>query len=546
MALSVKNKLLAMIVFLVAMAVFLFGVYLLYFFNITQFNATGNVVLEASLQNTNDNTNLKNINNINNQIGLENLIIVGLGIIVILALAGLALIQMLIRPLDKVIIGTQLVAKGEFPKIEKTSNDEFGRLVTSFNEMVEKLKEGEREEKKAKCIATKEKTKSELIIESMAEGVIVTNKEHKISVFNRAAENIFNIEQKKALGRHILQLNKYGINNIYLDPEIDLKKIDGKIDNKSENNARNGFVRNAGNYNRIDNKTDNNVDGNFSRVYKNIEFKVKHLDKIVGATISPLTDEKDKFCGSVCVLRDITNTKRTDNMKSEFISTVSHELRTPLTSIKGYASLLNLEKFGNINYQQSKAIKVINQESDRLMAIIDQLLDISKLEEGYQLNVQKTKIDECIDNSPALEAAKKKNISVQKNLPNLPKIEIDKNRITDVFTNLICNAVKYSKDGSSIRITAKKRNKNIQFSVIDKGIGIKKDDLTKVFEKFYQAEDPMIRQQGGSGLGLSIVKKIIEMHNGTINIQSEFGHGTTISFMLPLKFKSNNTDNIKK
>ncbi|MBS3121414.1 PAS domain-containing protein [Candidatus Woesearchaeota archaeon] len=515
MALSVKNKLLAMIMFLVAMAVFLFGVYLLYFFNITQFNATGNIVLETSQENTNDNNNnLKNINSINNNIGLENLIIVGLGIIVSLALVGLALIQIMIRPLDKVIIGTQLVAKGEFPQIEKTSNDEFGRLVTSFNQMVDKLKEGEKEEKKAKGIATKEKTKSELIIESMAEGVIVTNKEHKISVFNKAAENIFNIEQKKALGRHILQLNKYGINNIYLDP----KKIC---------------------------EIDESVDGKISKVYKNIEFKIKHLDKIVGATISPLTDEKDKFCGSVCVLRDITNTKRTDNMKSEFISTVSHELRTPLTSIKGYASLLNLEKLGNINYQQSNAIKVINQESDRLMAIIDQLLDISKLEEGYKLNIQKTKIGECIDNSPALETAKKKNISVQKNLQNLPEIEIDKNRITDVFTNLICNAVKYSKEGSSIRITAKKRNKNIQFDVIDKGIGIKKDDLNKVFEKFYQAEDPMIRQQGGSGLGLSIVKKIIELHNGTINIQSEFGYGTTISFTLPLKFNNNkiNDDN---
>lgn len=521
MALSVKNKLLLMIVFLVAVAVFLFGVYLIYFFNETEVNATGNVVFETSLENTKNNANMKNVITLNN---ITNLISVGLGIIVILGLLALALVQILIRPLDKVIIGTQLVAEGEFPKIEKTSNDEFGRLVTSFNEMVEKLKEGEREEKKAKGIATKEKTKSELIIESMAEGVIVTNKEHKISVFNKAAERIFNIEQEKALGKHILQLNKYGINNIYLDPE----KI-SEVDESGEC-----------------------VDGKIKKInkaYKNIEFKIKHLGKMVGATISPLTDDKDKFCGSVCVLRDITNTKRADNMKSEFISTVSHELRTPLTSIKGYASLLNLEKLGDINYQQSKAIKVINQESDRLMAIIDQLLDISKLEEGYPLNIQKTKIgeiEECIDNSPALESAKKKNISVKKSMANLPEIEVDKNRITDVFTNLICNAVKYSKEGSNIRITAKKIGKNIQFSVMDKGIGIKKDDLNKVFEKFYQAEDPMIRQQGGSGLGLSIVKKIIELHNGVIDLQSEFGHGTTISFTLPLKFKDKNIkeDNI--
>ena len=454
-----------------------------------------------------------------------------IGSITLLGLVFIAtlFVHVLVKPLDKVIIGTQLVAKGDLDqKIDVKSKDEFGQLVSSFNYMVTKLKAEKKHGVKVRNIATKEKTKAELVIDSMGDGVIVTDKNNKIVVFNQAAENIFNFDMKKALGKHIVQLKKYGLNNLHLDPEdedfVDINERFGKNSGKSLEKNLKKHTKGKGMQRE--------------RLNKEIEFHVKPLNKVVNATVSSLF-ENQKFLGSICVLRDITTLKRVDNMKTEFISTVSHELRTPLTSIKGYASLLSLGRLGETNYKQSKALKIINSESDRLMEIINDLLDISKLESGnVALNYEKTEILSCINECSAMHLAKGRNIKIKKDIPlKLPLITIDKQKIIRVFDNLLGNAIKFSKDNSEISLSIKKLKNSLNIAITDHGKGISKDDLEKIFDKFYQSEDHMVREIGGSGLGLPIVKKIIELHKGKINIKSKLGVGTTINFSIP--FTSN-------
>ncbi|MFH1439847.1 MAG: ATP-binding protein [Candidatus Woesearchaeota archaeon] len=478
MALSIRSKLILLIMFLVVISMAFVGLYIGYN---PLVDIDGNIIVLTPIYSSNY---------------LSGLYTIGLITFIIILFVSIFIIHLLIRPLDNVIIGTQLVATGDLnQKIPKSSNDEFGRLVDSFNDMVNKLRYQMKCKQIVKNIAAKEKTKAELIIDAMGEGVIVTDKDHRILVFNEAASSIFNLDTKKCLGKHILNLKKYGIHNLYLNPD-DIK----------------------GNKN------------------KNQEFKIKHLDKDVNTIISPLFVNNNQFDGSVCIIRDVTTQTRADNMKKEFLSTVSHELRTPLTSIKGYASLIDMGRLGEINYRQSKAIKIINQESDRLMGLIESLLEVSRLESGnIYMDFKLISIEECFKDSLAQNLAKESGVRLRTDFQkNLPLINLDKRKIITIFNNLISNAVKFTKKGSIVQVMARKSRGNIVIRISDKGVGIKKADLDKIFNKFYQAEDPMTRSEGGFGLGLPIVKKIIDLHSGNLKINSDFGVGTEVIFSLPL------------
>jgi PAS domain S-box-containing protein len=409
----------------------------------------------------------------------------------------------LIEPVDKLIIGTQLVGQGKLDyQIRKYSNDEIGRLVEAFNEMIRKLRSSIEKETKSSEKALLESTKAGLIIDSMADGVIVTDKDHKVVLFNRAAEKIFEISASKILGKNILHMTKSGIATIFYD----LFEDEGLLLNKK---------------NRV--------------IVK--EFLSKQPQKMLKATIGPLKHErgKKKMGGSVIVIEDITALREIENMKTEFVSIVSHELRTPLTSIRGYAELLHLGKLGDLDSRQQKAVDIINTEADRLTALINDILDLSKLETGkVKLNLQDTNLVACLDQSPALHAIKEKGIDFKKFVPvSLPRIYVDQNKLTQVFTNLLSNAVKFTKKKGRISVRFTNRKDTVYISVRDSGIGIAKKHIPHLFDKFYQVETHLRRHQGGTGLGLPIVKEIVTMHGGFISVDSKPKKGTTISFTIP-------------
>lgn len=226
--------------------------------------------------------------------------------------------------------------------------------------------------------------------------------------------------------------------------------------------------------------------------------------------------------------------------KSEFLAKMSHELRTPLNAIIGFSELLLMKTAGELNEKQAHYIENVNKSSKLLLDLISDILDLSKVESGkIELVIEKISVPETIVDALDMikEKAAKRNIVINRDLdPLLDFIEADSQRIKQILLNLIDNAVKFSKDvGGEITIITKKVDGMAQFSVRDTGIGIKEEDIGKLFKEFEQLDSGTSRKYGGSGLGLSISKKLVELHGGTIQAESTYGVGSTFTFLLPIR-----------
>jgi signal transduction histidine kinase len=225
--------------------------------------------------------------------------------------------------------------------------------------------------------------------------------------------------------------------------------------------------------------------------------------------------------------------------KSEFIMAMSHELRTPLNSILGFSEILKMKNFGELNAAQEKYIDNILLSGKNLLMIINDILDISTVEAGkIYLSIQRMSIADVINESMIIieDISKQKKIKVITEIePGLDLIEADRDRIRQVLFNLLSNAMKFSKPDRIVTISAKNEGDTAQVSVSDTGIGIKEEDIGRLFKEFEQIDRGASRQYGGTGLGLVISKKLVELHGGRIWVESKYGEGTTISFTLPVK-----------
>lgn len=230
--------------------------------------------------------------------------------------------------------------------------------------------------------------------------------------------------------------------------------------------------------------------------------------------------------------------EKLNEMKSEFISVVSHDLRTPLTSIKNAVSLLITEKAGKLNETQAKFMSMAERNIDRLARLINDLLDLSRMEAGkMQLQLAEVDIKRIIEQ--AVETFKTraddKAIILGTDLEeDLPIVEVNADRIDQVFANLLDNALKFTPEGGKITISARKIEEKIEVSVEDTGVGLSEENRQHIFDQFYQTEDTLSRKTGGTGLGLSIVKQLVEAHGGRISLESELGKGTRFFFTLPV------------
>ena len=224
-------------------------------------------------------------------------------------------------------------------------------------------------------------------------------------------------------------------------------------------------------------------------------------------------------------------------MKTAFVSTVSHELRTPLTSIKGFISTLLADAEGYYDLQtQREFYQIIDTECDRLTRLISDLLNVSRIEAGRALDLNPKPVD--------LPSLIEKVITVQKSYtdrhtlkveigPDLPTIIADEDKIDQILTNLTNNAIKYSPQGGDIVVSAKMNSNGVVMSVTDHGLGIPKDHLPKIFERFHRVDNRDTRAVGGTGLGLYLVKHLVEAHGGKIWVESEVGKGSSFIFSLP-------------
>ncbi len=260
--------------------------------------------------------------------------------------------------------------------------------------------------------------------------------------------------------------------------------------------------------------------------------------RIVQVRTSPVLDSSGASIGTVSNIRDITTEREMAMMKNEFVSTVSHELRTPLTSIKGYVDLIVDGEAGEINEIQREFLEIVQENSDRLVSLINDMLDISRIESGrIHLKVEPIEITDLIVGAAGTFKTMADQSSVElvtSVTEDIPRAAGDRDRIGQVLMNLVSNAIKYSPGGGTATIAARRDGDDVIVEVSDTGIGIKPEDQAGLFSKFYRVDSSLTRDIGGTGLGLSICKSIVELLGGRIWAESEFGEGSTFGFSLPV------------
>ena len=230
--------------------------------------------------------------------------------------------------------------------------------------------------------------------------------------------------------------------------------------------------------------------------------------------------------------------KELSDLKDEFVSVVSHELKTPLTAISLWSSLIRTGKLGKISRKQKDACTIIKKESFRLSSLINDVLDLSKLEKGKMVLKPSRILVRDLCNVESLHSlTKERRISIVHAIPFGLTVTVDPDRFKQAIYNLVSNAIKFTPPGGTIRIEGKQGNPGTTIIVSDTGIGIAQDKIGKLFSKFYQIENYLTRRTSGTGLGLSITKQIVELHGGTISVESFVGKGTTFTILLPAKKK---------
>lgn len=260
--------------------------------------------------------------------------------------------------------------------------------------------------------------------------------------------------------------------------------------------------------------------------------------RVLMANVAPIRDERSEVLGSVTVVRDVTELKRLDRMKSQFVGMVAHELRAPLAAIQSYMDVMLSGAAGDDPRQFRRMLERSKERTGALLNLIDDLLDVSSIEAGRiarrieWVHLPNLLLDVVEIVRPKAEA---RDIAITTNLPgDLPPVRADHEDMVRLFTNLLTNAVKYNRDGGSIHLSAWVDGHYLRVDVADTGIGIPKELIPKVFDEFYRVKRPETRHITGTGLGLSIVRRILEAHHGHIEVESELGKGSTFSAFLPI------------
>ncbi|MCX7988821.1 MAG: ATP-binding protein [Thermodesulfovibrio sp.] len=453
-----------------------------------------------------------------------------LGLLLLIFLFSLVLAYFMVnrisKPLNDLTEYAKKLLNHDFSaKVEIKSSDEIGLLANTMQSMADNINEiFDRYEYALKdAVVELQDTLAYLttIIDNMADGLIVVDKEGVINHINPAASDMFGLAEHEMIGKNIEILGR--------------KLVD--LVNKSL-------------------KTEDILS-------TEIALTKNRFGKAVAKSIKKEYFSEDSeakgILGSVILIRDITQEKQVDKVKTEFITIVSHELRTPLTSILGFVEMIE-RKFRDtlipkIDTNEPKIIKVLNKinrdfdiirsEGDRITSLINDILDISKLESGtVKWNFEDISIEEVIfDAYRALSSLfEQRGIPFKYNIQaSLPKIYADKERLIQVMINLLSNALKFTEKGY-IACKAELKNKEILVSVEDTGTGIPESDIDKIFEKFKQVGDIMRDKPKGTGLGLPISKQIIEAHGGKIWVESQVGKGSVFYFTIPLRNKEVSND----
>jgi two-component system, OmpR family, phosphate regulon sensor histidine kinase PhoR len=264
-----------------------------------------------------------------------------------------------------------------------------------------------------------------------------------------------------------------------------------------------------------------------------------HGERQIEVSAVPIKKADDEMSGAVVLFHDITELKQLDQIRREFVANVSHELRTPLSILRGYIEVL-LDEPETPREELARILSIMERHSKRLQRLVDDLLSLAQLESSQaKLEVSVVRVDELLNNliRDWKEKLAAKNLKVIVDLtPEAFTLHADGTRLEEILHNLLDNAVKFSRENGQIHLQAVRRDSEMVLSVTDNGLGIGKEHLPRIFERFYRADKARSRELGGTGLGLAIVKHIAQLHGGRVEAESELGHGTTIRVVLPLRW----------
>jgi len=397
----------------------------------------------------------------------------------------------ILKPINRMIHSSEAIRDGNLDLVVKAeSRDEIGRLSEAFNDMALSLRAFRRSDQ-AKLARTREAANE--TFSRLPDAVAIVDPEGRVEISTASAKNLFGL--------------KPGL--LVRDASVDhLNRLFQAIVAQDPQQYR--------------------EEEKLFQLFTNGEERYFHIDA------APRTDRDGQLTGVILILKDVTEQRHVEELKSGLISTVSHQLKTPLTSIRMAIHLLLEEKVGPLTEKQVELLLAAREESDFLHRILSKLLDIRRIEIGrsqmtFQVVSPHTLIMEAVE--AFRRSAQESGVELTTDIPdNLPLVNADTIQIGTVFSNLLSNALSYTAPGGRISVKAEMEGQMVHFFVTDTGSGIPRQFIDRIFEQFFRVPDQ--KSETGTGLGLAIAKEIVEAHGGTINVESQEGEGTTFSFTL--------------
>lgn len=410
---------------------------------------------------------------------------IALGITVVL---GILVARMITQPISDMRKQAQAMARGNFSrKVRVYGTDEIGQLAIAFNHLTNRLQE-------AQSTTDAERLKLASVLSNMTDGVIATDRKGRIILINDPALTLLHISRDTTLGRPISSV-------LGLDQDYSFEDLIHMKDPV------------------------------------NLNFSTQEAPYILRANFSVIQKETGFINGLITVLHDITEQEKIDMERRDFVANVSHELRTPLTTMRSYLEALADGAWQDENIAPT-FLNVTQTETERMIRLVNDLLQLSKMDsQDYQLNKDVVSFNKFFNRIiDRFEMSKSQNVELVRLLPDQQYyVEIDTDKLTQVIDNIISNALKYSPDGGNIRFGMTEQEGMLKVIISDDGMGIPKENVGRIFDRFYRVDRARARSMGGTGLGLAIAREIIEVHGGKIWAQSDEGVGTTIFFTLPLE-----------
>jgi len=419
------------------------------------------------------------------------MVVSGIIIAILAAVTGIFVSRRVTVPVSEIIQGAKNFANGNLKyRLPAPDTEELRALTEAMEQMAEQLKNN-------LDALMLERNEQQAVLSSMIEGVIAVNAEENVLSMNTAAGKMLGVNPKEVKGMVIQETVR--------------------------NTALQNYVR----------KTI--LEESPSEEVVMIEYSgAERYLQVHGA---PLKESSGKKLGAVIVLNDVTQLRKLENIRREFVANVSHELRTPITSIKGFVETL-LDGALQKPEEANRFLNVIASQVDRLNAIIEDLLLLSRTEynaEKGEINMEEQNINPALKSAVQLCTVKAEEKSINLTLETEDNLnaKINMPLLEQAVSNLIDNAIKYSEQGKEVKIKAQKTSNIIVISVTDYGCGIEKEHLSRIFERFYRVDKARSRKLGGTGLGLSIVKHIAQAHGGKVSVDSTPGKGSTFKLELP-------------